>query len=216
MLDASGIIHVKGDRFLVAEDERDVLRFFNLNTHSLTFTANGDTVDLGRNESDFESILHKSRSAFPEEVLENALLIIEQLIDFKGKIDDVRFYDFALVPQQVAKLAADRTDQIVPESTNVGELWQVCVTPTDGKNDGLTYCTDEFEITPFTVSCINPETIEGTITIDSEKDMCPGTYNVDLPSDSHAKFKLETGGSLNCNGSTIISNGLGVFAHSAD
>ncbi|MCP3849537.1 MAG: hypothetical protein GY694_04770 [Gammaproteobacteria bacterium] len=56
MLDASGIIHIKGDRFLVAEDETDILRYFKLDNQKLTFKATKKTLVFGHNESDFESL----------------------------------------------------------------------------------------------------------------------------------------------------------------
>lgn len=57
MLDASGIIHVEGNRFLVAEDEIDILRYFVLNKDKRTFSATG-RIDLGHDESDFESLAY--------------------------------------------------------------------------------------------------------------------------------------------------------------
>jgi len=57
MLDASGLIHIDGARFLVAEDETDVLRFFSFNSDGLIFTAGG-RIEFGRSESDFESLAY--------------------------------------------------------------------------------------------------------------------------------------------------------------
>lgn len=57
MLDASGIIHVEGDRFLVAEDEIDVLRFFDFDREELRFIARGQ-LEFGHHESDFESLAY--------------------------------------------------------------------------------------------------------------------------------------------------------------
>lgn len=61
MLDASGIIHVDGDRFLVAEDEIDILRYFVLDKEGLTFKVAG-TIDFGKDESDFESLAFDPRT----------------------------------------------------------------------------------------------------------------------------------------------------------
>ena len=58
MLDASGIIHVDADRFLVAEDETDILRYFSLDMSSGVFEATGETINLGNRESDFESLAY--------------------------------------------------------------------------------------------------------------------------------------------------------------
>jgi hypothetical protein len=58
MLDASGIIHVREDLYLVAEDELDVLRFFQLDLENGSFNATGDVIDFGQEESDFESLAY--------------------------------------------------------------------------------------------------------------------------------------------------------------
>jgi len=58
MLDASGLIHVSGDEFLVADDELDRLRFFKLSTDDLRFEYTGKFIDFGLQESDFESIAY--------------------------------------------------------------------------------------------------------------------------------------------------------------
>jgi hypothetical protein len=62
MLDASGIIHVEANRYLVAEDEADILRYFVLDKQNHTLTATSETIDLGRHESDFESIAFDSKN----------------------------------------------------------------------------------------------------------------------------------------------------------
>lgn len=55
MLDASGIKHVESNRFPVAEDEIDILRYFVLDKEKRTFSAT-DKIDIGHDESDFESL----------------------------------------------------------------------------------------------------------------------------------------------------------------
>ena len=58
MLDASGMVHVQGDLFLVAEDELDHLRFFEFSAQKGTFRDTGQLLDFGAQESDFESIAY--------------------------------------------------------------------------------------------------------------------------------------------------------------
>ena len=58
MLDASGIVHIDGDRFLVAEDELDHLRVFELNRMASSFEFSGQVFNLGDAESDFESLAY--------------------------------------------------------------------------------------------------------------------------------------------------------------
>ena len=62
MQDASGLIHVEGDLFLVAEDNSDSLSIFQLSTidqDNIRFRATGQKLDLGEGltgNSDFESL----------------------------------------------------------------------------------------------------------------------------------------------------------------
>lgn len=57
-MDASGIIHIGGKRFLLAEDETDVLRIFELDTSKRTLTATDQVLAFGEGESDFESLAY--------------------------------------------------------------------------------------------------------------------------------------------------------------
>lgn len=61
MLDASGLIHVQEDLFLVAEDELDHLRFFEFSSSNGTFRYTGQLLDFGAQESDFEPIAYLPR-----------------------------------------------------------------------------------------------------------------------------------------------------------
>jgi len=62
MQDASGLIHVEGDLFLVSEDNSDSLRFFQLSTinqDNIRFRSTGEKLELGEGRtgnSDFESL----------------------------------------------------------------------------------------------------------------------------------------------------------------
>ena len=58
MLDASGIIHINNGHFLVAEDESDLLQIFILDKARQTFNSTGKTLNLGKAESDFESLAY--------------------------------------------------------------------------------------------------------------------------------------------------------------
>lgn len=58
MLDASGLIHVDKNYFLVAEDEIDQLRIFEFSPETHSFSATDILLDFGAQESDFESIAY--------------------------------------------------------------------------------------------------------------------------------------------------------------
>lgn len=58
MLDASGIVHIQDDLFLIAEDESDILRIFRLDATQGKLAATGQELDFGSRESDFESLAY--------------------------------------------------------------------------------------------------------------------------------------------------------------
>jgi len=62
MMDASGLVHVDGDEFLVAEDESDCLRFFRLCLAGFRFEDTGRVLHLSDVESDLESLAHDRNS----------------------------------------------------------------------------------------------------------------------------------------------------------
>ena len=64
MLDASGLIHLQGQYFLVAEDEVDRLRVFEHVPASRSFRVTSRCVDFGAQESDFESIAYDPESDY--------------------------------------------------------------------------------------------------------------------------------------------------------
>lgn len=87
MLDASGIIHVKDNIFLVAEDERDQLRFFEYIPGKQSFQFTGDTIDFGDNESDFESLAYNSQTDTYYCIGSHSASYSKRLISFKLSAD---------------------------------------------------------------------------------------------------------------------------------
>jgi hypothetical protein len=63
-----------------------------------------------------------------------------------GTIDDVRVYDYALSPEQIKALYNSRTDLIVSNATSLNDVWQCCVTPNDGYQDGTELCSNNLTI----------------------------------------------------------------------
>uniref|UniRef100_A0A7C4M0I6 Fibronectin type-III domain-containing protein n=1 Tax=candidate division CPR3 bacterium TaxID=2268181 RepID=A0A7C4M0I6_UNCC3 len=64
---------------------------------------------------------------------------------FKGYIDDVKIYKTALTPEQIASnynAGTGNYKTIVSEQTALGQVWEACMTPNDGKEDGDTKCSD--------------------------------------------------------------------------
>ncbi|MFC1691822.1 LamG-like jellyroll fold domain-containing protein, partial [Nanoarchaeota archaeon] len=61
---------------------------------------------------------------------------------WNGSIDDVRIYDRILSAEEIKAIANNRSDIIVSQETNYGEVWEACVTPNDANEDGTTRCAD--------------------------------------------------------------------------
>ncbi|MFC1755575.1 LamG domain-containing protein, partial [Thermoproteota archaeon] len=65
---------------------------------------------------------------------------------FNGTIDEVRIYNRSLSPDQILALYNNRTDLIVSNETSIDDIWQACVTPNDGIEDGTTNCSDNLTV----------------------------------------------------------------------
>ncbi|MFC1742151.1 LamG-like jellyroll fold domain-containing protein [Nanoarchaeota archaeon] len=65
---------------------------------------------------------------------------------FNGTLDDVRIYNISLTAEQVLSLYQEGADTIVPWETSVGDLWNACVTPNDGVEDGAVQCSGTLEV----------------------------------------------------------------------
>ncbi|MFC1741504.1 LamG-like jellyroll fold domain-containing protein [Nanoarchaeota archaeon] len=85
------------------------------------------------NTNDYDLIIGSSNSFTPTRY-------------FNGIIDDVRIYNRSLTPEQVQLLYQNRTDMIVSNETSVGDIWQACITPNDGIEDGAENCSNTLEI----------------------------------------------------------------------
>jgi hypothetical protein len=66
--------------------------------------------------------------------------------EFNGTIDDVKIYNHTLSAQQVSALFNNQTDLIVSNETQVNDVWQACVTPNDGSEDGAQVCSSNVTI----------------------------------------------------------------------
>lgn len=66
--------------------------------------------------------------------------------NWTGMIDDVRLYSRALTGEQIAALYSDGQARLVSAETQVGEAWQVHVTPFSLKEAGTTYVSNTLGI----------------------------------------------------------------------
>ncbi|MDD4877825.1 MAG: LamG domain-containing protein [Candidatus Nanoarchaeia archaeon] len=86
---------------------------------------------------------------------------------FNGTIDGARIWNTTLTAAQVATHyngGVPRYDRIEQSMTSVGDIWQACVTPNDGTQDGATLCTANLTIlgSPPTHSAPTINTTYGT------------------------------------------------------
>ncbi|MFC1742059.1 DUF2341 domain-containing protein, partial [Nanoarchaeota archaeon] len=66
--------------------------------------------------------------------------------EFNGFMDDVKLFNRSLSMEQVVALYNNRTDLIVSDETAVGDVWQACVIPNDGTEDGLENCSNTLAV----------------------------------------------------------------------
>lgn len=63
-------------------------------------------------------------------------------LTFTGFIDDVLIYGRSVSPEQASALFTSGLNTIVSQEITAGEGWQACVTPNDGKVDGVEKCSE--------------------------------------------------------------------------
>ncbi|MHA2425835.1 MAG: LamG-like jellyroll fold domain-containing protein, partial [Candidatus Thorarchaeota archaeon] len=65
---------------------------------------------------------------------------------FNGTIDDVRIYNRSLSPEQILAHYNNRTDLLVSQETDVGDVWSSCIVPNDGTEDGAENCSNTLSV----------------------------------------------------------------------
>jgi hypothetical protein len=65
---------------------------------------------------------------------------------FNGTVDEVLVFNRSLSADQIKALYENRTDLIVSQETSVGDVWQACITPNDGTQDGATNCSNNLTV----------------------------------------------------------------------
>ncbi len=67
---------------------------------------------------------------------------------YQGLLDQITIYNISFGQEQVTALYENRTDFIHNETTAVGDEWRACSTPNDGKENGLSVCSNSIDIGP--------------------------------------------------------------------
>jgi parallel beta-helix repeat protein len=131
-----------------------------------------------------------------------------------GKIDDVMVFDRSLSDAQIALLSQNRTDVIHSDETSLADVWQACITPNDGTEDGAQNCSDTLTV----VEAAEPPSYD----IDSCAEISAnGTYTLtaNLTSGSGACLNI-TGDDITilCDGHMISDDGegLGILLQDVD
>ncbi|MFC1705017.1 LamG-like jellyroll fold domain-containing protein, partial [Nanoarchaeota archaeon] len=127
---------------------------FNVNTKNATLYMNGSVV----NSTLFSRVPQDSSDS----VDIGAQNGVGQLMT--GTIDEVMVYDSLLSPEQISAIYNNRTDLIVSQQTSGGEVWQACITPNDGYEDGLTNCSNN--VTIYKLDCGDTITEDTNLTED--------------------------------------------------
>jgi hypothetical protein len=103
----------------------------------------------------------------------NDLLIGRQLLTgtyFNGSIDEIVIWNESLSAEQIAALYANRTDLIVSQETFSGDVWQACVTPNDGSQDGAQVCSNTLTIAANVAPVISSVLLNATTSFNSTAD----------------------------------------------
>jgi hypothetical protein len=69
-----------------------------------------------------------------------------------GTIDDVMIFDRSLSAEQIKALYQGKTNLIVSQETEVGDVWRAYVTPNDGISDGLNESSNDLTILEATTT----------------------------------------------------------------
>ena len=71
---------------------------------------------------------------------------------FNGTLDEIRIFNRSLSGKQVLLLYNNRSDMVASDETNVGDYWNVSITPNDGDSDGSSVWSKTILITNDVIS----------------------------------------------------------------
>ncbi|MBD3248811.1 DUF2341 domain-containing protein [Candidatus Woesearchaeota archaeon] len=117
---------------------------------------------------------------------------------FNGTIDDIRIYSTALSPEQIEFLYDNRTDKISSQETSAGDIWQACITPNDGFQDGAELCSNTLNIISCTDADNDSYAIEGGLCgpvdcNDSNASINPGAAEIENGVDDDCDGSIDEG-----------------------
>src|SRR3989338_8300430 len=70
---------------------------------------------------------------------------------YSGYIDELKLYNNTLTPEQI-RINYNNSNRISSSSIKVNEVWQACITPNDGSDDGITTCSNNLTVIAATVN----------------------------------------------------------------
>ncbi len=94
----------------------------------------------------------------------------------------VRIWNRSLTPEQIELLYQNRTDIIHFNETSVGDVWEACVTPNDGTDDGEENCSNTLEIRSSAIETLQVDPLNSWILNDTIKFECNASSAIDLES----------------------------------
>src|SRR3989344_6126794 len=104
--------------------------------------------------------------------------------NFWGLIDDIIIFNESLSSEQINALYNNRTDLIVAQETEVGDIWQACITPNDGIADGAENCSN-----PLTIRANSPPTHSQPILNATDNPLNRTTANLTVYNQSTSDFE---------------------------
>jgi|GEM_PF-1533753 len=116
---------------------------------------------------------------------------------FAGFIDEVLVFNRALSSEEIAVLAANRTDLVVSQETEAGDTWSACVTANDGFDDSAVACSNNLTILapaapPSEESPKGAQSSRGALSSSTQQ-------GGDIPPAGYAEFNLNFGDRVNFN-----------------
>ncbi len=128
-------------------------------------------------------------------------------------IDDFNFFNRSLSAEQIDALYQNRTDLIVSNETSLGDVWQGCITPNAGGEDGSTVCSNNLTIQsppPFVCGDVLYASVNFTTNLKNSTggEVCPDYGLIANASDITIDCK---GYGMSGNGGSINDNAIVVY-----
>ncbi len=111
---------------------------FSFNTDNLNFSIYQDGLPVGSTLTSSETLFGNTNNLYLGGGVVNRY--------FNGSIDDVMIFNSTLSAEQILAIYENKTNMIVSQETQRGEIWNVTIVPNDGTADGNLKWSNELQI----------------------------------------------------------------------